>query len=179
MPGRTGRWGIARPTGPLAGSGSAQANGQARDGSSSADSAEDRGDRPGRRRHQFDTKTVVSVEMKSSSDRTSKKGSRKSVSIAPPLGGTRDRVPPVRDTVCGLLHLRQVANQVARDVVVESGSDQATMPAGRDRPFSNCVRGVNTISCSRCTGRAAIGPMSAIGESGQKSQHGKTGGFDP
>ncbi|MDA9395504.1 hypothetical protein WN73_33820 [Bradyrhizobium sp. CCBAU 45394] len=30
---------------------------------------------------------VVSIEMKSSSDRTSKKGSRKSVSIAPPLAG--------------------------------------------------------------------------------------------
>mgnify|MGYP006951438843 CR=1 FL=1 len=81
------------------------------------------------------------MEMKSSSDRTSKKGSRKSVSIAPPLcgtrdrlqsrdrlkrhpqegqhsadaerGGTRDRVPPARDTICNLRHLPQMANQVA------------------------------------------------------------------
>src|SRR5216684_1837932 len=30
---------------------------------------------------------------------TGKKGTRRRVSIAPPLGGTRDRVPPASDTV--------------------------------------------------------------------------------
>lgn len=51
------------------------------------------------------------------------KGTRRSVSIAPPLGGTRDRVPPARGTI-----------ELSPVDACHAATRQRSSPNGQDRP---------------------------------------------
>jgi hypothetical protein len=125
--------------------------------------AEGRGDRPGRSRIVRDftlararaeplapqTKEGVCAAAKRrpvGSRETGQKGTRRRVSIAPPLGGTRDRVPPASDTSASSREGSTPLAETLRGSVHESPVRR--LPHAHMHPF-DCMPAVRTPEASQ------------------------------